>query len=316
MHVPSDPPTPAARVEIDVLVVGGGPAGLAGALMLGRCRRAVLVCDDGRQRNKPSRALHGYPTRDGCAPSEWLRAARDELAAYPTVERVDGEVVALRRDGGRFEFALRDGRTGRARRVLLATGVCDELPDVPGFAECYGTSAFHCPYCDAFEVRDRPLAAYGRGTAAYGLALELRAWSADVVLCTDGTDELSARQLRALASDGIAVERAAVLRLDARDGRLERVVFEGGVERPCAALFFATGQARRTRLGRDLGCALDRRGVLRTRSHERTTARGVYVAGDASGGEQLVVVAAAEGTRAAIALHRELAVEDRRRRAR
>src|SRR5215470_11970315 len=170
----------------DVIVVGGGPAGLSAALMLGRCRRHVLLCDLRQPRNRRSRALHGYLTRDGVAPSELNNLGRRELAAYDIELRCTG-VTSARREADHFQVALGTGAEEAARYLLIATGVIDDLPAISGFEACYGQSIFHCPYCDGWECRDRRLAAFGRGSKAEGLALALRTWSRDVVLCTNGT---------------------------------------------------------------------------------------------------------------------------------
>src|SRR5262245_21705571 len=161
----------------DVIVVGGGPAGLSAALMLGRCRRRVLVCDRGAPRNQRSTALHGYLTRDGIAPSEFLDAARRELVPYGIEFRCVAIEGATRdRDG--FSVRLMDGRRERSRFLLLATGVRDQLPEVAGAAECYGRSVFHCPYCDGWECRDKRVGVFG--PRAVPLALSLRTWSTNV----------------------------------------------------------------------------------------------------------------------------------------
>ena len=174
----------AARDPWDVIVVGGGPAGLSAALMLGRCRRRVLVCDSGPKRNRASHALHGFLTRDGIAPAELLRIARAQLRPYATVERRQARVTGLRRRGRLFEATLSRGRPVTARRVLLATGVVDELPRWPGLPLFYGRSVFHCPYGDGWEFRERRLAAGGRTPATAGLALKLTSWSRRVTLLT------------------------------------------------------------------------------------------------------------------------------------
>ncbi len=168
----------------DVVIVGAGPAGLSAALMLGRCRRSVLVVDHGRNRNAASHALHGFLTRDGTPPAEFLRLAREELAQYATVELRAGEVVDAECRSDSFCVTLASGEEVPSRKLLLATGVVDNLPEVPGFRELYGRSVFHCPYCDGWELRDQPLAIYGRGDRGVGVALELTAWSRDLVLCT------------------------------------------------------------------------------------------------------------------------------------
>jgi thioredoxin reductase len=145
----------------DVIVIGAGPAGLSAALILGRSRRRVLVCDTGKPRNAASQAMHGFLTRDGMPPREFLRIAREQLRQYDTVEVRDIEVTAAACRESRFEVTLADGATLDSRKLLIATGVVDNVPDIPGFRELYGKSVFHCPYCDGWEVRDRPLAIYG-----------------------------------------------------------------------------------------------------------------------------------------------------------
>ena len=196
----------------DVIVVGAGPAGLSAALVLGRCRRRVLVCDTGRPRNAASQRMHGYLTRDGIPPREFLRIAREQLEQYDTVELRDAEVVAAECVDGRFSVTLPDDERLVARKLLIATGVVDHVPEIPGFHELYGRSVFHCPYYDGWEVRDRPLAVYGRGARGFGLSLELTGWSRDLVLCTDGPSEIDAEGHLTLERNGIRVreERAHV----------------------------------------------------------------------------------------------------------
>jgi thioredoxin reductase len=294
----------------DVIIVGGGPAGLSAALMLGRSRRRVLVCDTGRPRNAASRAMHGFLSRDGMAPQEFLAIARDQLSQYDTVEVRRAEVVeAACRPDARFHVALADGSRFTARKLLIATGVVDNLPQIPGFAELYGRSVFHCPYCDGWEVRDRPLAVYGRGARGLGLSLELTGWSRDLVLCTDGPAEIDAEGLARLARNGIRLREERVVRLDGRE-TLERVVFESGEPLARHALFFTAGQTQQSTLAVNLGCEFNEKGTVRTGKYESTHLPGLYVAGDASRAVQWVVVAAAEGAEAAFAINTDLLRED------
>ncbi len=295
----------------DVVIVGAGPAGLSAALMLGRCRRSVLICDTRRPRNAASRAMHGYLTRDGVPPLEFLAMARDELRPYDTVELRDIEVTdAECEPDGRFSVTLAGGQRVRCRKLLIATGVVDNLPPHPGFRELYGSSVFHCPYCDGWEVRDMPLAIYGRGSRGLGLSLELTAWSRDLVLCTDGPCELDPQGLARLERNGINVIEDKVARLEGRDGILTHVVFESGRQLPRRALFFTTGQSQRSDLSVRLGCEFNEKGTVMTGKYETTHLRGLYVAGDASRAVQWVVVAAAEGAEAAFAINTDLIKED------
>ena len=206
----------------DVIIIGGGPAGLSAALVLGRCRRKVLVCDTGKPRNAASHAMHGFLSRDGIPPWEFLQIAREQLRPYDTVELRDVEATAAECRESRFHVTLADGQVHQSRKLLVATGVKDNLPEIPGFQELYGKSVFHCPYCDGWEVRDQPLAIYGRGDRGLGLSLELTGWSRDLVLCTDGPAEIAPDDLARLDRNGIRVRDERVVRLEGQD-RLERV---------------------------------------------------------------------------------------------
>ena len=295
----------------DVIIVGAGPAGLSAALMLGRCRRSVLIIDNGSPRNASSRALYGYLTRDGVPPQTFLQMARRELARYETVEIRDGTAAAADCDPATgFTVTLTTGERFPSRKLLLATGVCDKLPGIPGFEDLYGRSVFHCPYCDGWELRDQPLAIYGRGARGSGLALELTAWSRDLVLCTDGPSEIEAETLERLRRNGIAVREERVRALESTDGVLERVVFDEGPPLPRRALFFTTGQYQRSDLLERLGCEFNEKGTVRTGKYETTHLPGLFVAGDASRAVQWVIVAAAEGAEAAFAINTDLLKED------
>jgi thioredoxin reductase len=288
----------------DVVVVGGGPAGLSAALMLGRCRRRVLLCDLGQPRNRRSRALHGYLTRDGVAPADLNELGRRELAAYAIDFRCIG-VTAARREGDHFRVALGTGTEETTRYLLIATGVVDDLPAIDGFEECYGQSVFHCPYCDGWEWRDRRLAAFGRGSSVTGLALGLRTWSNDILVCTHGA-RLDTAQRDRLARNGVAVRTERIAELEHDQGQLTRVAFTTGEASERDALFFSTGQHPQSPLAIALGCTLTARGVVKTGSSCDTNVDRVFVAGDASRDAQFVVVAAAEGVRAAVAINKAL----------
>jgi thioredoxin reductase len=294
----------------DVIIVGAGPAGLSAALMLGRCRRSVVVFDHGSPRNASSHALHGYLTRDGIPPADLLKLARQEIAIYPTVQFRDEEVSAAECQDGAFLATLASGEQVRSRKLLLATGVVDNLPEIPGFRELYGRSVFHCPYCDGWELCDQPLAIYGRGARGVGLALELTAWSRDLVLCTDGPSEIDPEDLGRLTRNGIGVRDERVTALDVADGRLSRIVFDSAEPLARRALFFTTGQYQRSDLLERLGCKFNDKGTVRTGKYETTHLPGLFVAGDASRAVQWVIVAAAEGAEAAFAINTDLLKED------
>ncbi|HZP47626.1 MAG TPA: NAD(P)/FAD-dependent oxidoreductase [Vicinamibacterales bacterium] len=293
----------------DVVIVGGGPAGLSAGLMLGRCRRRVLVCDLGEPRNRTTHGVHGYLTRDGIAPRELTDLGRRELAAYGVEFRCVGVVDVTRVGEREYAIAFANGGAIRSRFVLLATGVVDDLPGIPGFHECYGRSIFHCPYCDGWEWRDRRLAAFGIGKDAAGLSLALKTWSGDIVLCTNGgrVDRTVAARL---ARNGVAVRTATVDRIDHRDGEMTAVVFADGTRLERDAMFFTSRQHPQSLIATRLGCALTRVGTVRTGKMCDTNVPRVYVAGDASHDAQFVVVAASEGVKAAVAINQALQAEE------
>ncbi len=260
---------------------------------------------------RASHAIHGFVSRDGIDPQEFLRISREQLRKYDGVELRNVEVLEARcRPDARFEVDLADGRVLIARKLLIATGVADNVPDIPGLRDLYGRSVFHCPYCDGWEVRDQPLAIYGRGSRGVGLSLELTGWSRDLVLCTDGPSEVDDDDRARLARAGIGMREDRIDRLDGEDGALTRIVFADGSALPRRALFFTTGQAQQSQLAVGLGCELNDKGTVRTGPYESTHVSGLYVAGDASRAVQWVVVAAAEGAEAAFAMNTDLLRED------
>lgn len=294
----------------DVIIVGAGPAGLSAALILGRCLRRVLVCDAGQPRNAAAHELHGFLTRDAIPPAELLRLGREQLKRYDTIELLQTTVVDATRVGGQFEVSVSDGRRLRSRKLLLATGVVDDVPDIEGLKPLYGRSVFHCPYCDGWEVRHEPVAIYGQGRNGLGLALELTAWSQDLVLCTNGPPKLSPDNVKRLERHRIRLRAEPIARLEGSNGVLERIVFTTGDALPRRALFFSTGQRQQSSLPAKLGCEFTRKGAVRTGKYEATDVPGLYVAGDASRAAQLSIIAAAEGAAAAFAINTVLLAED------
>jgi thioredoxin reductase len=294
----------------EVIIVGGGPAGLSAGLILGRCQRRVLLVDTNRPRNWASRALHGFLTRDGIHPRELRKRGREELEQYETVQLRQIEAKAVRQTTSGFQVTLCDNSRHECRKLLLATGVVDELPEVDGIDEFYGRSVFHCPYCDGWECRDQPIAVYGKKAAhATGLALNLTVWSRDLVVCTDGVP-VSASDATRLAAQRIHVRTERVARLEGSRGQLERIVFASGDGIERRFMFFSTGQHHSSDLAAALGCQFTRKGAVRTGEYEVTNIPGLYVAGDASRLVQLAIVAASEGAQAAFAINTALTAED------
>jgi thioredoxin reductase len=295
---------------LDCVIVGAGPAGLSAALVLGRCRRKVLVCDAGEPRNARSRGVNGFLTRDGCAPADLRRIGERELESYPCVEVRPVEVTDVDKSGEGFSVELKGGERVECRKLLLATGLRDDLPDIPGFHELWGRGVHHCPYCDGWENRDRTLAIYGKGRDGSGLALEMTAWSRDLVLCTDGPAELDGECRDRLERNGIDLIEDPIERLEGGEDGLEAVRFTTGRVLPRRALFLMLGPCTMSPLVRKLGCELTEKGAVETYAYEKTNIPGVYVAGDASRRVQFAIVAAAEGAMAAFSINTELLKAD------
>jgi thioredoxin reductase len=296
----------------DTIIVGGGPAGLSAALVLGRCRRRILVCDSGHYRNAASDSVHGFFTRDCAPPVELLRLGREQLEPYGVEYRCIEVRASCTHEVG-FKVTLSDGAECLTRKLLIATGVRDRVPKIEGIEPMYGKSVHHCPYCDGWEWRAQALAVYGRKLRGYSLALALKNWSEDVVLLTDGPAGLNTRQREELKQLGIVVYRAKIARLEGTQEKLERVVFANGQSIERSAMFFSTGQEQCCNLAKDLGCVFSNKGAVETTRRQETNVPGLYVVGDASKDVQFVIVAAAEGAKAAEAINEALMKEDRAR---
>ena len=288
----------------DVLIVGGGCAGLSAALVLGRCHRGVLICDDGKPRNRASHAIHGLLGQEGTSPAAFLNEARSELRKYPSVEFCEKRVIEIRPVGREFEFRCEDGMRGTASRVLLASGIVDEVPALAGIGLLYGVSVHHCLYCDGFEYKGKPVAAYGKGDKGADLAIMMKHWVDDVVVCSDGS-KLSQAAAQKLDERGIPLRAESITSLEGEEGQLREIRFEKGPPLRRAALFFATGCHQASDLSKSLGCERDKKGgVVTDPDTEESSVPGVYVAGDVSRDVLMVAVAIAEGAKAAVAINK------------
>jgi thioredoxin reductase len=291
--------------ECDVVVVGGGAAGLSAALVLVRARRRVVVVDAGAPRNAPAAHMHGFLSRDGMAPRELLAAGRAEVSSYGG-RLIDDTVVDV---APGFYVRLAGGSSLHARRIVVATGLRDELPDLPGVRERWGRDLLHCPYCHGYEVRDQPLGVLGGSPEAVQHALLVRQWSSDVTLFPH-SDALSSEQREQLTARGIRIVEGTIARLVVDNDQLQGVELDGGLVVARTAVFVRPRFVPNAELLTGLGCAVDAHGWVVHDPVGRTSVAGVWVAGNAADPRAQVISAAGEGSAAAIALNADLVDED------
>jgi thioredoxin reductase len=297
-------------VQADIIVIGGGPAGLSGALILGRSLRKVIVFEDGRHRNRFSHALHGFLTRDDIPPTELLRLGKKECEKYGVIF-VHERVRTLRNKTGGFSVTTESGATYDSKKVLLATGLTDDLPPFRNAEAFFGTSLFHCPFCDGYEFRDLPWAVYAhKRAAAVDNCMKYLGWTSDVTLLAQDIT-LDPKSKSRLERNGVKIVREKVSNLEGRDGILNSIEFENGSRIPARVLFFSAGTRQRADFGTELECRCTPGGVLILDRLQQSSVAGLYVAGDMARDMQLAVIAAAEGAKAGVAIQLALTLEER-----
>jgi thioredoxin reductase len=293
----------------DVLIIGGGPAGLNAAVVLGRCRRRVIVFDTGRQRNRLSNGMHNYLTRDGIRPLEFLELSKKEARKYG-VKLLNKKIVhAEKTKQGTFLVSDSQQNVYYSKKLLIATGTTDNVPVIVGIESLYGRSVFHCPYCDGWEAKDKIIGVYAKNRNGMPLAMSLKTWSNEVTLYCDGRNYLDESQLKILKRLGIHVITRRIKRLDGKNGKLRNIVFTNEEQSRCDAMFFVNGQKPQSDIIKKLGCAVNNKDIALTNRMQQTNISGVYIAGDVSKDMHFVVVAAAEGAKAGVSINKELQAE-------
>ncbi len=298
----------------DCLIVGGGPAGSSAALVLGRCRRRVLLVDAARPRNARETEMRGFIGQEGRPPEAFRAAVAEELEAYPGIRRRFGEATDAALQNGIFRLAFLQGEEALGRRLILATGLTHDFPPIDGFEALFGERIWTCPYCHGWEHRDEPLAVLAEGAGAAGFAVEIALWSRDVMLLTNAGPALSAADRARLGGAGVSLDERPVRAVEPVGAGDVRIVFADGAATVRSGLFVRLPGLQASPLIERLGCDLTARGTAATGPYERTNVPGLYVAGDASRRVQFAVVAAAEGAMAAFAINAELLEEDEARR--
>jgi thioredoxin reductase len=295
------------HLMFDVLIIGGSYAGLSAALALGRARRTVLVLDASRPRNRFTPHAHNLLLHDGDAPADLAARARQQVAAYPTVQLLDAQAsAAQKRPDGSFEVVTEAHGTFVASRLLLATGLRDELPPVPGFAECWGKSVIHCPFCHGYEVADQPTGIWNNGGEVAHQVQLLLNWSRELTVFTNGPATFGADVRELLQAHAIELVETPVGELLHTSGQLTGVRLVNGVTRPLPVLYARLPWHQASELPQQLGCELTEQVLIRTNASYRTTVAGVYAAGDCCVAPPQLALAIAAGNLAGASLSREL----------
>ena len=290
----------------DVGVVGAGPAGLAAALTLRRHRRSVVVFDGGPARNYWTRRVHGVLGLPEISDRELHALGRRQVAEVGG-QLVDAQIAEAERDGNGFMVCDADGRAWRVARLVLATGVRDQFPDIERFFDFYGSSVFVCPHCDGYEVGDQPIALIAWAPSMLPFTLTLTQWTRDITIVTDGhAAPLEDDVQRQLGEIGARVITKGVRRFEGSDGQLRALRFDDDTTLPVSAAFFAIGHRFQAALAEHLGCRLRSGGCVEVDEHLRTSVEGVWAVGDLVGEEQLVPIASAHGVKAGVDIHRTL----------
>ena len=301
------PPAPPSRVPYDVIIVGGGPAGLQSALTLGRARKRVLLCDSGPPRNAAAVHVQNFVTRDGVPPTEFRRIAREQLQPYRNVEATETRVETITGGRGEFHVALSE-EIVQARRVILCTGMVDVIPEIVGFTQLWGKAIFACPYCHGWEIREQRFGYLAIDAESLGFALLLRGWTRDLVVLTNADFDIPVEVRGQLGTADIRIEERRIARLVSSGDRMDAVEFIDGHTLERDVLFSRPAQ-RQVELVRSLGLTLDEHGFVRVNDMRETSVPGIYAAGDLVTPAQAAVLAAAAGMQAAAMLNHELTAE-------
>lgn len=294
---------------LDVLIIGGGPAGLNAALVLGRARKNVVVIDDETPRNWVTRETHGFVTRDGASPREFRKAAKEQIAAYPSVQFASDTATAITGNDGDFVIKTTQGASYRTKKILFAVGKKDLPLDINGLTEVYGKSAFVCPYCDGWELRDQSLVIIVSGDKALHMAKVISGWTERYTICTNGSDSLTDEQREELKQHHVTVFDAPIQSINSEEGMVQQVVLNDGTAIPCTGVFFQPKLFTGSELPKAIGCEITESGTVIVDATGKTSVAGVYSAGDAASELYQAITAASLGALSAVSINNELNFE-------
>ena len=297
-------------MDFDVIIIGGSYAGLSAALTLGRATRNVLVIDAGKPCNRQTPHSHNFLTHDGDKPAVIYKAAKAEVLKYPTVRFLEGQAISAKQIDGGFSISLENSENFTARKILLATGLKDVLPDIKGLAECWAISAIHCPYCHGYEVKDEKIGLLMNGEHAFEMAKTLNHWNKDLTILTNGKSQLSAEQTEKLKSKSITIIEYEVAELLHNNGYLEDVVFKNGEKIALKAIYLKSDVEQHGNFNEQLGFELTDLKTIKVDEQQQSTAKGVYAAGDCATLFRSLSIITAAGTMAAVVMNKEMISED------
>ena len=292
----------------DCAIIGGGPAGLNAALILGRARRNVMLFDNDNARNAITQESHGFITRDGIKPKKFREIAHKEIARYPSVISTNREVTSVSKKKSKFELVTSKKERYESKTIIISTGLKDVLPSIDNIHDYYGKSLFHCPYCDGWELRNKPLVIIiGEQAQGFHFIQTIYNWSKDLIVCTNGDLFENSGQKRFLNNKGIRIIEYKIKKFVGKNGQMEKVVFENGESASRRGGFVMPQMIQASDFGKQLGCKYNSLGGIAVDSFGRTNIQGIYAAGDASVvNPAQIIIAAAEGVRAAAGVNADL----------
>ena len=294
----------------DVIIIGGSYAGLSAAMALGRAIRTVLVLDNGKPCNAQTPHSHNFLTQDGKTPKEIASVAKEQVSQYETVNFVDDTAVAATKTNNGFQIRTAKGDIFETKKIIFASGVKDEFPNIEGLAECWGISVIHCPYCHGYEVRNQTTGIFANGEMAYEFAKLIWNWSKDLTLFTNGKSTLSAAQTETLQSRQINIVEKEIVKVSHQNGQLEHLVFTDGTTQNLDALYAKLGFKQSTDLPLNLGCEFNENGYIKVDMMQKTTVEGIFACGDNTSMMRSVANAVYSGNMAGVVASKELIAEE------
>jgi thioredoxin reductase len=297
-------------MNYDCAIIGGGPAGLNAALVLGRARKNVVVIDEGRARNRVTRETHGFLTRDSISPSEFRRIAKEQISAYPSVTFAEDTAISITGSDGDFQITTAQGQIYQSKKLLFAIGMKDLPLDIKGLSDVYGKSAFICPYCDGWELREQPLVLIVKGADALHMAKVISGWTNNITICTNGPDDLTDAQREELQQHNIPVYDSPIQSIESDNGIVQQVDLKDGASIGCRGIFFRPKLMTGSDLPQAIGCEITEAGTVIVDNLGKTNVPGVFSAGDAATHLHQAIIAASMGSLAGVGINNELNEEE------